>query len=411
MRLSSYGFKTRRETPQDADSANAALLTRGRFIERGMTGVYNFLPLGWMVMQNIMQVVKKHMDAAGAYEGRFVTLQEKSVWEKSGRWATSGDIMYQFKDHSDRETGLGFTHEEVVVDLLSRQPLSYADFPFKLYQFQTKFRHEPRAKSGLLRGREFIMKDLYSAHISEDDGKEYYQQVVQAYHDTFEDLSIPAIETLASGGVFTDNFSHEFQAVSPIGEDEIHICDRCHRAVNREVLDKVGRKCPNCGNTELRIESAIEVGNTFPLGTYYSEKMNVLFTDKDGIQKPFWLASYGIGISRVMGTLVELHHDDKGIKWPLLIAPFAMHLVGLDNRADSVYGSLTRSGIAVLYDDRDISAGEKFADADLLGMPIRLTVGTKTPAGQIEWKERSSEKSENISTDEAANRLKGEKHA
>jgi prolyl-tRNA synthetase len=411
MRLSQYGFKTRRETPQDADSANAALLTRGRFIERGMTGVYNFLPLGWMVMQEIIKIVKKHMDATGAYEGRFVTLQEKSIWDKSGRWDTSKDIMYQFKDHSDRETGLGFTHEEVIVDILGRQPLSYADFPYKLYQFQTKFRHEPRAKSGLLRGREFIMKDLYSAHTSEEDCQAYHDNVLKAYQATFEELGIPAIETLASGGMFTDNFSHEFQAISEVGEDEIHICDSCNKAINKEVLNKVDSICPSCGNRNLRIESAIEVGNTFPLGTYYSEKMSVLFTDSDGSQKPFWFASYGIGISRAMGTIVELHHDTKGIVWPESVAPFQVHLVGLDDRAEAVYDQLTKGGIQVLYDDRKLSAGEKFADADLLGMPYRLTIGNRTPAGQVEWKKRENEEVFNVSIEEAVSKLKKDNHA
>jgi prolyl-tRNA synthetase len=359
-----------------------------------------------------MKVVKERMDATGAFEGRFVTLQEKSVWDKSGRWDSSRDIMYQFKDHSDRETGLGFTHEEVVVDLLSRQPLSYADFPFKLYQFQTKFRHEPRAKSGLLRGREFIMKDLYSAHVSEEDGLAYYDKVLNSYDTIFKKLGIPSYETLASGGVFTDNFSHEFQVVSPVGEDEIYICDNCEKAINKEVLEKVDNKCPNCGNQNLRIESAIEVGNTFPLGTYYSEKMNVLFADSDGSQKPFWFASYGIGISRAMGTIVEMHHDAKGISWPESVAPFQVHLVGLDReRAEALYTRLNEANIPVLYDDRDISGGEKFADADLLGMPIRLTLGSRTLDGQVEWKKRDEEAGIELPLEDVLNRLKEKTHA
>lgn len=405
MRLSTYNFKTRRETPHDADSANAALLTRGRFIERGMAGVYNFLPLGWMVMENISAVIRKHMNKTGAFEGRFVTLQDKAVWDKTGRWESLKDVMYQFEDHSGRETGLGCTHEEVVVDLLSRQPLSYADFPYKLYQFQTKFRNEPRAKSGLLRGREFIMKDLYSAHVDESDFQTYYNAVKQAYHDIFKELGIPAVETVASGGIFTDNFSHEFQSPSPVGEDEIHICDACNKAINKEVLDRVDHACPECGNRELRVESAIEVGNTFNLGTYYSDKMGVMYTGKDGQAKPFWFASYGIGISRAMGTIVEQHHDDKGIQWPVSVAPFTVHLVGLHQGADAMYDALTQAGISVLYDDRAIAAGEKFADADLLGMPIRLTVGSKTPEGEVEWKARSEQGSHNLTIEEAISRL------
>ncbi len=407
MRLSTYNFKTRKETPKDADSANAALLTRGRFIERGMTGVYNFLPLGWMVMENITKIVREHMNKTGALEARFTTLQDKPLWERSGRWESGKDIMYQFKDHSEREVGLGFTHEEVFVDLLSRQPLSYNDFPYKVYQFQTKFRHEPRAKSGLLRGREFIMKDLYSAHATEAEMKHYYDSVKEAYLQSFIAMGIPAIETLASGGVFTDNYSHEFQAISEVGEDEIYVCNDCNIAVNQEVIDKVDRKCPNCGKEDLKVEHSIEVGNTFNLGTYYSEKMEVLFTDKDGTQKPFWLASYGIGISRAMATIVELHHDERGIMWPERVAPFKVHLVGLSEAADDVYKKLTQAGITVLYDDRSVSAGEKFAEADLLGMPVRLTVGSKTPEGSVEWKSRNEAESHIISLEEAIKRLTG----
>jgi prolyl-tRNA synthetase len=406
MRLSTYNFKTRKETPSDADSANAALLTRGRFIERGMTGVYNFLPLGWMVMENIMAVVHQNMNATGAYEARFTTLQDKALWEKTGRWESLHDVMYQFKDLSGREVGLGCTHEEVVMDILSRQPLSYTDFPYKLYQFQTKFRHEPRAKSGLLRGREFIMKDLYSAHTGEEDQKAYYRQVGDAYLAIFNQLGIPAIETLASGGIFTDNFSHEYQTLSPVGEDEIFVCKACNKGINKEVIDKAGHKCPECGSTDLTIEKSIEVGNIFDLGTFYSEKMDIHFMDKDGSRKPFWFASYGIGISRAMGTIVELHHDDKGIIWPESVAPFALHLVGLSDTAESVYESLAQAGCNVLFDDRPISAGEKFADADLLGMPVRLTVGNKTPKGQVEWKERDKDEVLLMSVEQSIQKLK-----
>jgi prolyl-tRNA synthetase len=406
MRLSTYNFKTRRETPQDADSANAALLSRGRFIERGMTGVYNFLPMGWVVMENIMSIIRKHMNSTGAYEGRFTTLQDKQLWDRAGRWESGKDIMYQFKDHGEREVGLGFTHEEVFVDLLSRQPLSYADFPYKVYQFQTKFRFEARPKSGLLRGREFLMKDLYSAHATDEELKTYYDQVKEAYHTIFTELGIPVIETLASGGVFTDNFSHEFQTISPIGEDEVYICDQCKMGINKEVIEKVGHKCPNCGGTQFSIEKTIEVGNTFDLGTYYSEKMAVTYADSEDVQKPFWLASYGIGISRAMGTIVELHHDDKGIIWPESVAPASVHLVGLTERAEAVYQQLIEAGILVIYDDRALSAGEKFADADLLGMPVRITVGAKTPEGQVEWKNRDGERSDNMTLETAINKLK-----
>ncbi len=405
MRLSTYSFRTKREAPKDADSTNAALLARGRFVERSMAGVYNFLPLGWMVMERITAIVRKHMNATGAYETRFVTLQDKAIWSATGRWETAKDIMYQFKDHSDREIGLGFSHEEVFVDLLGKQVLSYADFPFKLYQFQTKFRHEPRAKSGLLRGREFIMKDLYSAHTSAEDLAAYYDGVKEAYLKTFQELGMPAIETLAAGGVFTTNFTHEFQVVCPVGEDTIYICDPCGKAINQEVIAERQHTC-DCGNKELRTEQSIEVGNIFNMGSYYSEKMGVLFTDKDGVQKPFYLASYGIGISRALATIVEMHHDDKGVIWPASVAPFQVHLVGLSDAAEAVYEALQQAGVAVLYDDRSLGAGEKFADADLLGMPVRLTVGARTPEGQVEWKQRQGGEAVVLPLEEALQRLK-----
>lgn len=371
-----------------------------------MAGVYNFLPLGWMVMTNIMDIVRKHMNATGAYETRFVTLQDKTIWDKTGRWESCNDIMYQFKDHSDREMALGFSHEEVFVDLLSKQPLSYADFPFKLYQINTKFRHEPRAKSGLLRGREFIMKDLYSAHTTAEDLEEYYNSVKKAYLAAFAEMGIPAIETLAAGGVFTDNFTHEFQAVCPIGEDTIFICDACNKAVNEEVIDQVDRACSDCKNKELRQEKSIEVGNIFNMGTSYSEKMGALFTDKDGKQKPFHIASYGIGISRALATVIELHNDDKGILWPAAVAPKQVHLVGLNESAEDVYKTLEDAGISVLFDDRATGAGDKFLDADLLGLPVRLTVGSKTPVGQVEWKARDNDDVLIISLEDALAKLK-----
>lgn len=405
MRLSNYSFHTRRETPSDADSANAQFLNRGRFVEQSMAGVYNFLPLGWMVMERITAIVRFHMNATGAFEGRFVTLQDKATWEKTGRWEKAADIMYQFEDHSKRPLGLGFSHEEVVMDLLGRQQLSYQDFPFKLYQIQTKFRHEARAKSGLLRGREFIMKDLYSAHVTQEDQQSYYNQVRKAYLATFADLGIPALETLAAGGVFTQNFTHEYQVESEVGEDTVYVCDSCTIGVNEEIIQEVEFKCPNCKATLEKTIKSIEVGNIFDLGTFYSEKMDILFTDSDGARKPFWFASYGIGVSRAMATIVEKHHDEKGIKWPVSVAPFLVHLVGLAPRAESIYKSLRQSDISVLFDDRDLSAGQKFADADLLGMPIRLTVGTKTAEDEVEWHNRLTGETTTVTLNGLKNRL------
>lgn len=405
MRQSKLFPKTLKETPQDADNASTALLIRGGFIRKFMAGSYGYQFLGLRVSKKIEQIIREEMNAVDSLEVYMTALQSRDLWERAGRWSGLKGDMYQFKDSSDREVGLAMTHEEPMIEMLDVQPISYQDLPISVYQFKDKFRDEPRAKSGLLRAREFVMKDMYSNHTTEEDLNAYYDRVKAAYTKTFDRLSIPTVPTLASGGMFTPNFSHEFQALCEIGEDTIYVCPEHDYAINDEVLGKVEPICP-VHNLKLEPERAVEVGNIFNLGTKYSQEMGVLFTDKDGQQKPFWTGCYGIGLGRAMGMIVELHHDERGIIWPESVAPFKLHLISLaktdeeKQQADTIYDQLIKSGVEVLYDDREQSAGSKFADADLLGMPYRVVVSAKTLAQQsIELKKRDEKEAQLITID------------
>lgn len=389
--------KTYREAPKDADNISATYLLKGGFVHKLMAGVFTMQPLGWRVMKKIEAIIRQEMNALGGQEIMMPSLQPKELWERSGRWQKLKGDMYQFLDPSKRETGLAMTHEEVIVDLLGQQPLSYQDLPIKLYQFQTKFRYEPRAKSGVLRSREFLMKDLYSVHASESDLATYYEQVMAAYQRIFDRVAVPALPTLASGGIFSDDFSHEFQAICEIGEDTIYVCPANDYAVNKEVIERTGDRCPH-HQQELIAHRAVEVGNIFKLGTKFSRDMGVSFTDEAGSSQPFWFASYGIGLGRLMGVVVEQHHDERGIIWPAAVAPFAVHLLDLTKEdserhsAQTVYRQLLDEGFDVLFDDRPVSPGIKFGDADLLGMPIRVVVSSKSlAADQAEIKLRHSQ--------------------
>lgn len=333
------------------------------------------------------------MDAIGGQEMLMQTLVEKKYLDASGRWDVP--IGFEAIGKEEKEAGfvLGWTHEEVLTAIASKFISSYRDLPFSAYQIQSKFRNESRAKSGILRGREFLMKDLYSFHESEEDMQSFYGKVKEAYLRTFQRLGLDAIYTVATGGDFTQNFTHEFQVISPVGEDTIHVCKKCNIAVNKEIIDKQ-KVCPECESSDLFEETSIEVGNIFPLGVKYSSVLGLNFADKDGESKPVVMGSYGIGISRVMGAIVEVHHDDKGIIWPESVAPFKVHLIALDGKSDEgnkIYSELTDKNIDVLYDDRpDVSAGEKFADADLIGTPMRIVISNKAQEeGGIEIKKRS----------------------
>jgi prolyl-tRNA synthetase len=406
MRYSQSFPKTQKEAPSGAEAVNHKLLVRGGFIDQLMAGSWTLLPLGFKVVSKINDIIREELNKTGAQELLMPLLHPKEIWNETGRWDSAKEVMYQFKKEN-KEYALSFTHEEIVVDLIRKHQVSPKDFPIKIYHFSTKFRHELRAKSGILRGREFLMKDLYSAHLTEEDMEKYYNEIIEAYLRIFEKLGLKAKVVEASGGVFTDKNSHEFQVLTKVGEDTVYYCDSCDFAQNDEIAKaKEGDICPKCKKGKIKVSKAIEVGNIFPLGTMYSEKMGAFYTDSNGEKKPIWLASYGIGPTRVLGTLAEIYNDDKGLIWPESVSPFQVHLVGLDkNSADLAYEKLTDEGIDVLYDDRDVSAGQKFADADLIGITVRLVSSLKT-GKDLEWKKRNEEKTELISLDEVIKRTK-----
>jgi len=411
MKLSQLFTKTLKEAPADEEAINAKLLIRGGFVFKNSAGVYSFLPLGLRVLTKIANIIRGELNAIGGQELFMPALVEKKYMEPTGRWNLDVGYFAKPKDQKDAEFVLGWSHEEVLTSIASKFVSSYKDLPFSAYQIQTKFRHEARAKSGLLRGREFMMKDLYSFHVSEEDLNTYYEKAKNAYTKIFDRCGLKSIYTLAGGGVFTDKFTHEFQVLSDIGEDTIYICDKCGYAENKEISKlsagggsasggKDGDNCPQCGG-KIEEKKSIEVGNIFNQGTKYSEALDLQFTDKNGHKKPVVMGAYGIGLGRVMGTIVEVHHDDRGITWPENISPFKVYLIALDGHkkeAGKVYDDLINNNIEVLYDDReDKTPGEKFADADLIGCPIRLVISKKTmEKDSIELKYRTKKEFELI---------------
>ncbi|MEK7115077.1 MAG: aminoacyl--tRNA ligase-related protein [Patescibacteria group bacterium] len=376
MKQSELFSKTEKNFPKDEEFINAKYLIKGGFIAKNSSGIFSFLPLGWRVLNKINNIIREEMNAIGGQEILMPALVAKRYWDKSGRWDV--DMAYKLKA-GDEDFALGWTHEEVVASFGESFIHSEKDLPVAVYQIQTKFRHEPRARGGLLRGREFLMKDLYSFHATEEDLKRYYKVVEDAYRKIFDRLSLSYKIAEASGGDFTKDYTHEFQVLTPVGEDIILYCDICNFAQNKEIAKvKAGDVCGACPESDRRGEiqegSAVEVGNIFKLGNRFSK---------------WFMGSYGIGPSRIMGTLVEIFHDDKGIIWPDSVAPFQIHLISLPGakNADTLYNNLVREGFEVLYDDREMSAGEKFSDADLLGIPHRLVVSEKAGDG-IEHKRR-----------------------
>lgn len=375
---------------------NAQLLEQAGFIAKMMAGVYAYLPLGFRVLQKIETIIREEMNAIGGQEVFLPALQAKDLWQKTGRWDGLREVMYQFRDHSNREIGLGVTHEEVVAEIVRRNVASYKDLPFAMYQIQTKFRHELRAKSGLTRGREFAMKDLYSCHATPADCNAYYETVKAAYTRCFQRLGLTTIIVEASGGSFSKDFSHEFQVLTAAGEDTIFHCDSCGFAQNKEISGvTTGNHCPSCGTGTISESRAIEVGNIFKLGTTFSDAIGARFRDRDGKEQPVVMASYGIGPSRVMGTIIEVHHDDRGMIWPEAVAPFAVHVLSIGKgaeimiRAEHLAERLMKDGIDVLLDDRrSLTAGERFHDADLLGIPHRVIVSERNE-DKYEYRTRS----------------------
>lgn len=403
--------KTRKESPSGEESISAQLLTRGGFVEKLSAGVFTYLPLGQRVLQKITKIVREEMNAIGAEELLMPSLIAKEYWQRTNRWDI--DVVYKLKDMSGSEFGLGWTHEEVITHLAKSFIQSYQDVPRALYQIQTKFRSELRAKSGVLRGREFIMKDLYSFHADEADLEAYYKKVWGAYLRVYKRMNLKAIVAEAAGGAFTQDYTHEFQIATDAGEDTILFCSNCDFAQNKEIAKvEVGDKCARCTDGTIGATKAIEVGNIFKLGTKYSKDFDLLFTAENGEKKHAVMGCYGLGVTRLLGTLVEVFHDDRGIIWPASVAPFKAHLVGLDldngrvaKEAKKIYSQLIKSGHEVLFDDRKRSPGEKFADADLLGIPYRLLVSKKT-GGKIEIKKRGDNKMKLVNLSAAGKAVK-----
>jgi prolyl-tRNA synthetase len=408
MKQSKLFTKTQKDISKDETSVNAQFLLRGGFVDRLTAGVYSYLPLGLRVLQKIENIIREEMNAVGGQEILMPALHPRENWDTTGRWDVV-DVLFKLIGAGEKEYALGATHEEVVTPLLQKSITSYKDLPTSVYQIQTKFRNEARAKSGILRGREFRMKDLYSFHTNQADLDRYYEEVHAAYNKIYErcGLGDTTYYTYASGGAFS-KFSHEFQTITSAGEDIIYVCDACRVALNKEIIEEIGLQCPECKNTELREEKAIEVGNIFKLGTKFSDAFQFSFQDEQNNLSPVIMGCYGIGPSRVMGTIVEVHHDDNGIIWPKAIAPYQVHLISLCRdeadmqKAEALYQRLLEQNIEVLYDDRDgVRAGEKFADSDLLGIPVRLVISPKTiEKNSVEVKMRAGAEASLVSLDE-----------
>ena len=396
MRQSQLFTKTLRSAPKDEESINAQLLIRAGFIHKEMAGVYTFLPLGFLVLRKVENIIREEMTGVGGMEMLMPSLQPKKNWEQTGRWDDL-DNLFRFKSfYSKNDYALGPTHEEIVTPLMKRYIVSYKDLPFSIFQIQTKFRDEKRAKAGLLRGREFIMKDLYSFHATEKDSNEYYEKVAQAYKTIFKRVGLGDITyyTTASGGTFSD-YSHEFQTLTESGEDTIYTVKGKKLAVNQEIV-KEEKTWFGVPSAKLKKEKAIEVANIFKLKTKYAKAFGLQWRDKKGKAQDVIMNCYGIGLPRLIGAVVEVFHDKEGIIWPENLAPYAVHLIslkGTEKEADRLYDDLVKQGVEVLYDDRDASPGEKFADADLIGIPKRLVISSKTlEKDSVELKMRNKEK-------------------
>ncbi|HPS21664.1 MAG TPA: His/Gly/Thr/Pro-type tRNA ligase C-terminal domain-containing protein [Candidatus Paceibacterota bacterium] len=416
MRQTQLFTKTKKESPADEVARNAELLIRGGFIHKEMAGVYSYLPLGLKVLKKIENIIREEMNSIGGIETKTSIMQSKEVWEKSDRWDDEKvDVWFKTELKNGGEVGLSFTNEEAHSNILKQYISSYKDLPIYPYDFKDIFRNEIRSKSGILRGREFYWKAMYSFSKDDKEHEAFYEKAKLAYQNIFKKVGIGHITyiTFASGGTFSQ-FSHEFQTLTGAGEDTIYLDETKGIAINKEVYD--GKTIEQLGlNKENLVEKrAIEVGNIFSLGTKFSSPFDLKYKDEKGKDKLVIMGSYGIGLSRLMGTIVEALSDDKGIIWPESVAPFKVHMLSLGEsenvktEADKLYAELNKKNIEVLFDDRaDISAGEKFADADLLGMPYRVVVSERSlKEGGFEIKKRNEEKGKIINAEELFDLLK-----
>lgn len=394
--------KTKKGESKRYEAKNQELLIKAGFIDQVASGIYSLLPLGQLVHNKIVQIIREELNKIGAQEILMPSLHPKKIWEVTERW-NSVDVLFKVKSRYGNEYSLGPTHEEIVTPLVKNYIQSYKDLPLALYHITTKFRDEPRPKSGILRGREFIMKDLYSFHATKDDLDSYYEQVLQTYIKIFKRLGFNEVKiTEASGGSFTKKHSHEFNVLTNAGEVDLLYCDCCQYAQNKEIAQlKENDLCPYCQKGKIIFGKAIEIGNIFDLGTKFSEAFNFYYLDKDNQKQPVYMGCYGIGTTRIIGALVEIYHDENGIIWPKTTTPYHLHLIGLNLNDHSIkksvfelYSNIKKDlPITILFDDReDVAAGEKFVDADLIGISLRLVFSKKT-TGKIEVKERDKKES------------------
>jgi len=416
MRRTTAFWGTRKQAPSDEQARNAQLLIRAGYIHKEMAGVYAYLPLGLKVLENIKNIVREEMNAVGGQELMMTTLQPKDIWERTDRWDDAKvDNWFKTKLKSGTELGVGLTHEEPIVDALSEYINSYKDLPILVYQIQSKFRNELRAKSGLLRGREFVMKDMYSFARTQAEHDELYEKLAAAYLRIYERLGLgeQTYRTYADGGYFTERFSDEFQTVSDVGEDTIYVNEAKKIAINAEIYSDETLAKLGLNRDELVEKRGVEVGNIFPLETKYTEALGVRYTDEHGVDQPIIMGCYGIGVSRLVGMIAEHFSDQHGLVWPEEVAPARVYIAQLGDdeatrqAATKLYDDLEIKGISVIYDDRpDVRTGEKLADADLLGMPHRVVVSTRNLAqNKLEYKRRTETESALLTFDELLAKL------
>ena len=408
MRQSVLFTRTRHEAPKDEAAKNAQLLIRAGFVHKEMAGVYSYLPLGLRVLAKIDRIVREEMNGVGGQEVRMATLHPSENWKKTGAW-DAVDVLFKIKSRTEKEYALGQSEEEIVTPIAQEYVTSYKDLPVAIYQIGQKYRDELRAKSGIMRGREFGMKDMYSFHESPEDFERFYEVVKRAYLNIYERVGLSARATEASGGAFSEKISYEFMVLTEAGEDDIIFCDACEYCSNAEIARaKASDRCPSCGKGVVKAAKAVEAGNVFDLGQKYPKAFGFTYKDKEGNERHPYVGCYGLGTTRLMGTIAEVLGDEKGLVWPENVAPFAYHLVFVGQKgdeaertADALYEEMCGLGVEVLYDDRNLRAGEKFADSDLLGIPRRVVVGKEAAAtGLFEVVERASGRMERRSRDE-----------
>ena len=414
MRQSQLFTKTRKLAPKDEVAKNAQLLIRGGFIHKEMAGVYSYLPLGLRVLSRVEQIIREEMNAIGGQETKMATLHPSENWKQTGGW-DGVDVLFKIQSRTEKEYALGQSEEEIVTPIAQEYAGSYKDLPVAIYPIGQKYRDELRAKSGIMRGREFGMKDMYSFHESQEDFDRFYGIVKEAYLKVFTRCGLDAKVTEASGGAFSEKLSYEFMVLTDAGEDDILYCESCTHCANVEVSkQKEGEKCPKCGEDVLKAGKAAEVGNVFDLGQKYPKAFNYSYKTKDGTEQTPIVGCYGIGTTRLMGTIVEVLSDEKGIVWSKAVTPFPAHLIAISGgnadvtaEADRLYELLKENGVETLYDDRDARAGEKFADADLIGIPMRIVVSEKTMAeGGVEVSGRQNGGTAIVSENEIIERIR-----